>query len=285
MGFHVITADGSLKTSVASIDLTTDVNGVLPIANGGSNSGTALSGSSIIISDGSKIVQGTAGTATTLLHGNAAGAPTYSAASLTADVTGTLPVANGGTGIATLTANRIPYGNGTSAFQSAAGFTFDGTTLTIPGQIAFPGTQAASAGANTLDDYEEGTWTPVIGGIGGTSGQAYSTQSGHYIKVGLQVLVWFRADLSTEGTITSSAQIQGFPFTVENVASQRAFMPFFFDGLAVNKITVGGLLIPNTTTATVYGLAAAAATLTALTATDISDTTLFTGCLMYRTTA
>jgi hypothetical protein len=41
-----------------------------------------------------------------------------------------LNVANGGTGLTTLTANRVPYGNGTSAFQSSANLTFDGTTLT-----------------------------------------------------------------------------------------------------------------------------------------------------------
>jgi len=45
-------------------------------------------------------------------------------------VAGTLNVANGGTGLTTLTANRIPYGNGTSAFQSSANLTFDGSTLT-----------------------------------------------------------------------------------------------------------------------------------------------------------
>lgn len=39
-----------------------------------------------------------AGTTTTILHGNASGAPTFSAVSLTADVSGTLPIANGGTG-------------------------------------------------------------------------------------------------------------------------------------------------------------------------------------------
>ncbi len=42
---------------------------------------------------------GSLGTTTTVLHGNAAGAPTFGAVSLTADVSGTLPVANGGTGI------------------------------------------------------------------------------------------------------------------------------------------------------------------------------------------
>ncbi len=42
---------------------------------------------------------GSLGTSTTVLHGNASGAPTFGAVSLTADVSGTLPVANGGTGI------------------------------------------------------------------------------------------------------------------------------------------------------------------------------------------
>ena len=50
---------------------------------------------------------------------------------LTTGVTGTLPVANGGTGLATLTAGYIPYGNGTSAFNSSSGLFFDGTNLGI----------------------------------------------------------------------------------------------------------------------------------------------------------
>src|SRR5262252_7183396 len=60
-----------------------------------------LTNHAIILGDSTSpnIKSGTLGTATTLLHGNAAGDPTYSAVSLTADVTGTLPVANGGTGV------------------------------------------------------------------------------------------------------------------------------------------------------------------------------------------
>src|SRR4051812_19175128 len=72
-------------------------SGTLAIANGGTNSATALSGSSIMVSNGSAIVQGTAGTTVTVLHGNASGSPTYGAVVLTTDVSGALPVANGGT--------------------------------------------------------------------------------------------------------------------------------------------------------------------------------------------
>ncbi len=97
-----LTLGGSPTTSlVNAASLTLGWTGQLSIARGGTASGTALAGSSIMISDGTKIVQGAAGTATTLLHGNAAGAPTYSAVSLTADVNNTLPVGNGGTGTAT----------------------------------------------------------------------------------------------------------------------------------------------------------------------------------------
>ncbi|MFA5933747.1 MAG: hypothetical protein WC795_00775, partial [Candidatus Paceibacterota bacterium] len=56
------------------------------------------------------------GTTTQVLHGNAAGNPTWSQVSLTTDVSGTLPVLQGGTGATTLTGLLI--GNGTSAFTA-----------------------------------------------------------------------------------------------------------------------------------------------------------------------
>jgi hypothetical protein len=48
----------------------------------------------------------------------------------TADITGTLPVANGGTGLTSFTANRVFYASSTSAIAQSANLTFDGTTLT-----------------------------------------------------------------------------------------------------------------------------------------------------------
>ena len=56
--------------------------------------------------------------------------------------------------------------------------------LPVVDGIKFPATQVPSADANTLDDYEEGTWTPVLGGSGGTSGQTYAAQAGTYTKIG-----------------------------------------------------------------------------------------------------
>lgn len=64
-----------------------------------------------------------AGTSTTLLHGNAAGAPTWSSVSLTADVSGQLPIANGGTGSGTLAGAGIVTGAGSGAANRVAFWT------------------------------------------------------------------------------------------------------------------------------------------------------------------
>ena len=89
-----------------TIDLTSKVTNILPIANGGTNSGTALDGSSIMISDGTSIIQGEKGTTTTVLHGNASGAPTYGLV-VNADLDKTnIPIS----GFGAATAN-VPMGN------------------------------------------------------------------------------------------------------------------------------------------------------------------------------
>lgn len=105
-----------------AINMASDVTGTLGIANGGTNSSTALSGSSIMISNGTSIVQGDAGTTTTVLHGNASGAPTYGAVALTSDVSGVLPVANGGSNKAlTLAAGGVVWTDADSFEVTAAG--------------------------------------------------------------------------------------------------------------------------------------------------------------------
>lgn len=60
------------------------------------------------------------GTPTQLLHGNAAGNPSWGPVSLTADVSGQLPVANGGTGLAAGTSGGVPYFSSTSTMASSA---------------------------------------------------------------------------------------------------------------------------------------------------------------------
>jgi hypothetical protein len=90
------------------------------------------------------------GTTTTVLHGNAAGNPSFGAVSLTADVTGTLPVGNGGVGVATLTAHGVVIGNGASAVNVTGAGT-SGQVLTSNGASADP-TFQGFVGARAYND-------------------------------------------------------------------------------------------------------------------------------------
>ena len=91
-----------------------------------------------------------------------------------------------------------------------------GTTLALEGAtsaagtgIAFPATQLASSNANTLDDYEEGTWTPADGSGAGLS---FSSASGTYTKVGRLVTAAFSAVYPATAN-ASAAKISGLPFS------------------------------------------------------------------------
>src|SRR5260221_14348861 len=91
--------------------------------------------------------------------------------------------------------------------------------MSVPGQLAFPATQNASTDVNTLDDYEEGTWTPGVAFGGAAVGVTYATQSGTYVKIGSQVTAWFSMTLTSKGSSTGAATITGLPFTMANVAA------------------------------------------------------------------
>jgi hypothetical protein len=82
--------------------------------------------------------------------------------------------------------------------------------------ITFPATQSASTNANTLDDYEEGSWTPTITyTTPGTLSVSYSSQAGTYTKVGNIVTLSFGIRISafTKGTASGDLRVGGVPFT------------------------------------------------------------------------
>ncbi len=100
--------------------------------------------------------------------------------------------------------------------------TFGATTVTgaltisgaSAGQIVFPATQNASANANTLDDYEEGTFTPTLSFGGASVGITYASQTGTYTKIGNRCLYEIELATTSNGSSTGSAAISGLPFTV-----------------------------------------------------------------------
>ena len=90
--------------------------------------------------------------------------------------------------------------------------TKDTNGITSVNGIQVPATQSASADANTLDDYEEGTWTPSIIGSTTAGTGTYTTQQGTYTKIGN--IVKFQAEIVwTAHTGTGQVQVANYPFT------------------------------------------------------------------------
>jgi hypothetical protein len=162
------------------------------------------------------------------------------------------------------------------------------TPSTSGAGITFPATQSASTNANTLDDYEEGTWTPILVALGGSfsSNPTFSTQTGTYTKIGRFVYCNFRITLSNKGTTTvpSYVGIGGFPFTVG--AAVLGTGNLCFGSLGANWITL--LLQPNASDTNAYLIGSKAAgtdivytSILANNFPDLTNTTLLSGNFVY----
>ena len=106
--------------------------------------------------------------------------------------------------------------------------------------IAFPATQVSSANANTLDDYEEGSWTPSVGGTA-----TYTFQTGTYTKIGDVVFIRAIIQINSIGT-GSTTTISGLPFTSGGVS--YTMNPYYWGDLNLNTIVLIGFTISNNTT-------------------------------------
>ena len=139
----------------------------------------------------------------------AAGAgPLSRVRTISSGTTGTvlLETANGGSiieGARLDPSGRLLVGTSTANNSGAKLQTSDGLT--------FPATQVASADPNTLDDYEEGTWTPIIFGNPTVGTATYIAQVGIYTKIGRLVTASFSISY-TGGTGSGTLQVGFLPF-------------------------------------------------------------------------
>ena len=153
-----------------------------------------------------------------------------------------------------------------------------------PGGIAFPPAQNPSSDANTLDDYEEGTWTPVLSGF---SSVTYSYRIGTYTKIGRMVYVFWDFNVTSK-TGTGDSNISGLPFLVSpsmagySVAMHRAADLFNANGVTYGQLkgfaqqngTYIWLQVDNSTTLS-FG--------TASTTVGYNTAGRSTGCIVYET--
>lgn len=100
------------------------------------------------------------------------------------------------------------------------------STWVSSGQFKFPSTQMPSSDVNTLDDYREGVWTPVLSttGVGFTSVTYDPVTGGRYTKIGSLVHVQgvVRTDAVTVGAATGGVIIGGLPFTAASNSGSTA---------------------------------------------------------------
>ncbi len=151
--------------------------------------------------------------------------------------------------VTVLTANSsgltyVPTGNVNINIGNTANITVG--TLTANG-IKFPATQVPSSDANTLDDYEEGTWTPTVVGNSTAGTDTPSSLRAYYTKVGNQVTLYCGMSFSAASGGSGYAQIGGIPFAYKS--SSAAIGSVFTNSFNFTSSTPATIVIGNTTSA------------------------------------
>ena len=156
-----------------------------------------------------------------------------------------------------------------------------GNTSATGTGIAFPATQSASSDVNTLDDYEEGEWTPRVMINSSSTGITYSGRAGRYTKIGNIVQISYGISLSNKGSGSGDVHITDLPFTPYNPSDARNLGTVAFEGVLSSFPTscMWGLAYD---TGLIYSRYQTATDYADLTSADITNTTVFYGTFVYR---
>jgi len=163
-------------------------------------------------------------------------------------------------------------GSGKVVLNDSPVFTTKITTPIIDltgGQVVFPAIVNPSADVNTLDDYEEGTWTPILK-FGGASVDMTGTFIGLYTKIGRLVTFTGRLTLTVKGSSTGNAAIGGLPFTCKDDAAASSPLTTAFAGKITFANILVGYVITNTNLVYFYEVTEAGVD-TAITNADFAD--------------
>lgn len=148
--------------TAGQLDATDGLVNAVPAANGGTGQSVYAVGDLLYASTTTALAKlPDVATGNVLISGGVGAAPSYGKVGLTTHVSGTLPVANGGTGTTTLSVNNVLLGNGSSGVLSVAPGT-TGQVLTSNGTTWV--SAAASGGQSQYALFaSSGTWTCPVG--------------------------------------------------------------------------------------------------------------------------
>ena len=222
-------------TSGTSLNLSGDTSGVLQLASNGSTTavtidtsqnvgiGTASPQSSLQVSG--VISSAPTGTGVHLgiqasyaliqLNGGAAAGSVVDFSQSGSDYLGRILYDNTSNYMffATNTAERMRIDSSGRVLVGLTSANTSGANFQVSQGVTFPATQSASSDANTLDDYEEGTWTPTLVGSSTAGTYTFSTNYSYYTKIGNQVTVNAYLVLGTASGGSGSAKFGGLPFS------------------------------------------------------------------------
>ena len=138
--------------------------------------------------------------------------------------------------------------------------------------------------ANYLDDYEEGTWTPVWSASGSAT---YGIQVGTYTKVGNIVHASCYLFMTNKSTLSGALQLSGFPFTSENLSNNYQSGSIWINNTVNGNVFDGdfnlqGYIAPNSALFNVQSLDGDG-TVSALGTSDVNNTTDLMINISYRT--
>jgi hypothetical protein len=170
--------------------------------------------------------------------------PAWAQISLTAGVTGILPVTNGGTNASSASI---------TAFNNITGYSASGATGTTTTNLVFstsptlvtPTLGAALAtsikfgSGSVLSSYEEGTFTPVYQTSGTAATITYAVQVGNYVKIGR--MVYFSVELLTTAITggTGDLYLGGLPFAIGSGRYNAGSFAGYYNNWTINAPNIG----------------------------------------------
>jgi len=248
-----------INTDLDSIDALFDAGPLLKVTKGGTGVGTSTGTGNNVLS-ASPTLTGTAGFANITASGTLGVTGVTTVQAGTAALPAITTTGDTNTGIFFPAADTIAFSEGgveaarinsSGNLQTLGTISVGNATPSTSGAgITFPATQSASSNANTLDDYEEGTFSPVVQGSSNAGTATYSTQVGQYTKIGNRVFYNLRI-FYTGGTGTGDIRVGGLPFT-SNSTQAGAVGSIYAENLAGTAGYVFvTIVIPNVTYLTI----------------------------------